>query len=122
MNGKQNDNFIRMIILISVTLAVLVVVGTLWIGQSASKANDEAVHSVSRFYMDELTSRREQVVETNLNSNIDNMNKAVELMDEEDLHNLSQMRAYQKKMKELFSLKINKLKNLKKTKMKLLNF
>ena len=104
MNGKQNDKFIRMIILISVTLAVLVVAGTLWMGQSASKANDEAVHSVSRFYMDELTSRREQVVETNLNSNIDNMNKAVELMDEEDLHNLSQMRAYQKKMKELFNL------------------
>ncbi|MBQ3481470.1 MAG: hypothetical protein IJH48_03915 [Oscillospiraceae bacterium] len=59
---------------------------------------------MSLLYLDELVGRREQVVEDNLNDNIDIIHIAVSMIDREDLSDLEHMRAYQRKMKQLFNL------------------
>ncbi len=59
---------------------------------------------MSLLYLDELVGRRVQVVEDNLNDNIDIIHIAVSMIDREDLSDLEHMRAYQRKMKQLFNL------------------
>ena len=88
---------------IAVVAAVLVA-GTWLMGQSAKQATDDAVRSVSMFYLDELAGRREQVVATNLGISIGELQTAIELMTPEDLSDMEHLRAYQARMKALYSL------------------
>ncbi len=44
----------------SVIVALILVVGTIWMGQSAKEGTETAVHSVSLLYLDELAGRRKQ--------------------------------------------------------------
>ena len=61
-------------------VAAILVLGTLWVGQAAKKDTESAVRSVSLLYLDELAGRREQVVASNLNNKIDQINSALELI------------------------------------------
>ena len=87
-----------------IVLAVILIGGTILMGRSAHKDTIEAVHSVSLFYLDELAGRREQVVESNLNDSIRVIDIAVDLIEDSDLSDLDHMRAYQRRMKQLFNL------------------
>ena len=88
----------------SVILMLILVVGTVWMGQSARKGTDNAARTVSRLYLDELAGRREQVVEHNLQEKIKVIHTAVDLMTEEDLSDLQHFQAYQSRIKKLFTL------------------
>ena len=102
---KPADDRMRGIIVIgTIVIAVLLVVSTIWMGQSAKKDTENAVHSVSILYLDELAGRREKVVENNLQNRIRDLNTAVGLMDAEDLDSMEHLRAYQSWMKKLYSL------------------
>ena len=85
-------------------IAFVLIGGTVWMGQSAHKDTFEAVRSVSLLYLDELAGRREQVIEEKLGDNTAIINVANELITDEDLSDLKHMRAYQRKMKQLFHL------------------
>ena len=88
----------------AVILAVVLIGGTVWMGRSAHRDTTEAAHSVSLLYLDELAGRREQVVEDNLKDNINVIRIAIGMIGEEDLSDLEHMRAYQRRVKQLFSL------------------
>ena len=85
-------------------LAIIILAGTWWTGQSAQRATEEAVRSVSMFYLDELAGRREQVVASNLQENIRNMQVAVNSLTDEDLSDAEHLQAFQVRMKSLFEL------------------
>ena len=91
-------------IISAVILAAVLIGGTILTGQSAHRDTEDAAHSVSMLYLDELAGRREQVVEDNLNKNINVIRIAIGMIDEEDLSDLEHMRAYQRRVKQLFSL------------------
>ena len=103
-NGKKNLTAL-IAILGSITVAIILIVGTVWSGRKAQADTVGAVRSVSLLYLDELAGRREQVVEDNLNDNIRVINMAIGMITDEDLSDLDHMRAYQRNMKQLFSLK-----------------
>ncbi|MBR1724156.1 MAG: hypothetical protein IJ723_03955, partial [Ruminococcus sp.] len=63
-------------------IAVILILGTFWLGQRAKQDAENAVSSVSRLYLDELAGRREQVVASALERNIANMQTAVSLLTE----------------------------------------
>ncbi len=88
----------------SVILAVILVLGTVWMGYNAKKDAEEAVRSVSLLYLDELAGRREQVVEKNLQEKIQTIRVAIELMTEEDLSDKAHLETYQSRMKKLYHL------------------
>ena len=100
----NNDRTTRFALAGAVIVAIILILGTLWNGQSARRATDEAVHSVSLLYLDELAGRREQVVANNLNSNIQNMQVALRLMDANDLESLETLQAYQSRIRRLYGL------------------
>ena len=92
----------RVVLVAAAVVAVILIIGTILTGQSARNATDEAVRAVSRFYLDELAGRREQVVEDSLADNIQKIQVAISLMTEEDLSNIPRRQAYQTRMKKLF--------------------
>ena len=87
-----------------VLVAVILIIGTIWVGRSASKSTDEAVHSVSLFYLNELAGRREQVIESNLNTSINNISIAIAQMDADDRSDSEHFQSYMKRIEELYGL------------------
>ncbi|MBQ8159530.1 MAG: response regulator [Clostridia bacterium] len=88
----------------SIVLLIVLVLGTIWMGQSARTDTEAAVRSVSLLYLDELAGRREQVVAGNMREKIDVIETALDLMTQDDLSSIEHMQAYQAKMKRLFKL------------------
>ena len=103
-SGGQKGRAISAALLGIVAVAVILVFGTFWMGQSAKKDTDRAVRSVSLLYLNELVGRREQVVEKNLQDKINVIHIAIDLMSEEDLSDKAHLEAYQRRMKQLYSL------------------
>ena len=104
MQENQNRRLITTAVIVAAVIAAIVIIGTMWMGRSAREATEDAVHSVSRFYLDELASRRRQVVEENLDNTIKNMRTAMSLMDDNDLSSVKNLQAYQAKIKKMYEL------------------
>ena len=89
-----------------IAVASFLVFSTVHLNSLSRRSTDRAAASVSRLYLSELAGRREQVVEDNLQDNIRVIDVALDsdMMTEEDLSSLRNMRDYQKRMIRLFSL------------------
>ena len=87
-----------------IVILAFFVLGTVWSGNSAARDTNDAVHSVSMLYLDELAGRREQVVVSNLQNKIEDISVAIELMTDEDLSDVEHLQAYQSRIKRLYDL------------------
>lgn len=85
-------------------VAVILIIGTLWTGRSASRDTNKAVRNVSLLYLDELAGRREQVVAQTLDNHANDLDVAVELLEKNDLSSVESLQEYQKRMKQLYRL------------------
>jgi len=83
---------------------IILVFGTVWMGNSARRDTETAVRSVSMLYLDELAGRREQVVSNNLRERIRDTQTAVSLLTPDDLSSEKKLRDYQAHMKQLYNL------------------
>ena len=82
------------------------IIGTILNGRMATRDTENAVRSVSLFYLNELAGRREQVVASNLQSSINNVNVAISIMDRDDRSDLGHLQAYEASMKMLYGLEL----------------
>ena len=103
METKRSRSRNAAIIGILIVIAI-VVAGTLWMGHAGRQDTDDAVRAVSLLYLDELAGRREQVVHSNLQGNIETINVAVSLLSDEDLSDDKHRQDYQKRIKALYDL------------------
>ena len=87
-----------------VFIALILVCGTFWTGRSSSRDTEQAVRNVSLLYLDELATRREQVVATTLSDYISDMDIALGLMEKEDLSSTEKFQSYQARIKQLYGL------------------
>ena len=104
MEKRFKGNTVRVAFIGGTITLLILLIGTIWMGQSATRDTSEAVHSVSLLYLDELAGRREQVVEKNLQDNIQVIRIAVSSLTEDDLHDLEHLEDFQRRMKALFHL------------------
>ena len=104
MSEKQHRSIIRIAVIGSIIVACLLISGTLWIGNNVKSDTEQAVHTVSLFYLDELTTRREQVIASTIQGYINNLDVAIGLLGKEDLVSLDRLQAYQLRMKQLYNL------------------
>ena len=104
MEGKRRNRVVLITFIGGILLATVLIGGIFLLGGSAHKDAAEAARSVSLLYMDELAGRREQVVEDKLNSNIEVIRTALEMMEAEDLSGLDRLQDYQRRVKRLFEL------------------
>ncbi len=99
---KKSNNTLAVAVAGFLLVALLLVVGTMLMGRSAAEGTDSAVRSVSLLYLDELASRREQVVEDRLKDNVSRIGIAVSLMTEDHLRDIGSRQAFQSRMQRLF--------------------
>ena len=100
---KQGVNTALFAVLGGILVATILVSTILWVGRSARRSTEEAVHSVSNFYLHELAGRREQVVEANLNQSINNIYVALEMLSETNLSSMERLQTYQARMKKIYN-------------------
>ena len=73
MDSVKDNRQRRIAYTVSIAVIILLVLSTVLIGRSAIRSTEDAVHSVSLLYLNELAGRREQVVASNLRSNVRNL-------------------------------------------------
>ena len=88
----------------SVFVLLILVFGTLWTGKTSSIDTEKAVRNVSLLYLDELATRREQVVAGKLADYISDLDVAIGLLEKSDLSSVSKLQSYQARMKQLYGL------------------
>ena len=105
MKKRLSNKSIKNIGIIGVAvIVVIMVVGTLLVGFSARSDAERSAKEVSLLYLDELASRREEVVDSNIQGRISDINTAIGLLDDEDLANIENLKKYQAEMKALYKL------------------
>lgn len=104
LTGPKGNGILSVAVIGVIVVAAILIIGTLWTGRSASQDANSAVRNVSLFYLDELAGRREQVVAQTLEGYINDLDVAVDLLDESDLSSIESLQAYQNRMKQLYSL------------------
>ena len=104
METPKKYNIAHIAVIGSLIVALILIAGTVWMGRSARRDAETAVHSVSLLYLDELAGRREQVVENNLQDMIQDMRIAVDLMDTEDLRDMEHLQTFQLRMRRMYNL------------------
>lgn len=104
MKETNSKNVMAMAIAGSIVVVLILVLGTIWTGRSASKDTHKAVRNVSLLYLDELAGRREQVVASTLSDYIKDMDVAIGLLTPEDLSSTENLQAFQLRMKQFYEL------------------
>ena len=104
VKSRKNTSTIWVVIIGALIVLSIFVIGTIHVGGSAHSDTEEAVHSVSSLYLDELAGRREQVVASNLQREIEDLQVAVGLLTKEDLSDAEHLQAFQARMKKLYRL------------------
>ncbi len=101
---EKSRNIAPVAIFGGILIAVVLILGTFWTGHRAKYDIENAVNSVSLLYLDELAGRREKVVSSTLEKNIDDLQTAISLMTEEDLSSIERLQAYQARMKKIYTI------------------
>ena len=101
---NQQNRLLRFVVIGVMILAAIMILETIWMGQATREANEQTVREVSMLYLDELAGRREQVIVSNLNTNIKYMETAISMMEDEDLSSPESLRDFQARMKQTFEL------------------
>ena len=104
MRTGRKNTIARAAIAGSFILLTILIAGTLWMARSARKDTEDAVRAVSLLYLDELAGRREQVIESNMQNKIKELNVAVSIMEPSDLSDPEHLQTYQTKIKQLYGL------------------
>ena len=104
MRTGRKNTIARAAIAGSFILLTILIAGTVWMARSARKDTEDAVRAVSLLYLDELAGRREQVIESNMQNKIKELNVAVSIMEPSDLSDPEHLQTYQTKIKQLYGL------------------
>ena len=87
-----------------ITIAVILIVTTLWVSGKARIGTNQAVNRVSEFYLEELAGRRALVVSEELNNNFTYMENALEVLEESDLESQESLRSFLGKVRRLYGV------------------
>lgn len=104
MTGFKKSGTVQVAVIGSIIAAAVLIIGTYWMGKSASRDTERAVHNVSSLYLDELAGRRERIVAAKLDNYVKDMDVAIGLLSKDDLKTVENLQDYQQKMKALYSV------------------
>ena len=90
---KITNRTIVLTAVIGSMLVVAMVMGnTLWASRQTGAATDEAVSAVSSFYLEAMADRRAKTITNHINSNFEQMEKAVALIKAEEIGSQEELR------------------------------
>ena len=106
-SDKQNQRSFKLIGIGAVILAVVLIFTGIWISKSAQHDTDDAIHSVSRFYLKDLSGHCKHLVESSLKSVTNNFQNALKSVDSADLQSQAALQNWLSRME--FILDINEI-------------
>ena len=95
MNSKKkitNRTIVLTAVIGSIVVMAMITANTLWSSKQTGIATDEAVSEVSSFYLEAMADRRSRTITNLINSNFDQMEKAVELIKGEKVDSQDELR------------------------------
>ncbi len=87
-----------------IVIAIILLVTTVWVSNSARVSTSQAVKRVSEFYLEELAGRREQVVSEELKNNFAYIENVLGILEESDLESQETLRKFIGKVKRLYGI------------------
>lgn len=100
----SNRTFVLTAVIGSLLLMAMVSANSIWSTRLTTSATDEAVSAVSAFYLETMADRRARMVTNQINSDFDQMEKAVAYIEEEGIESQEELRTTLGKIRELLSL------------------
>ena len=88
----------------SVLIMLMIIANTYWTSKQAISSTNQAVAAVSAFYLESMADRRAKTITNLINNNFDYMEKAVSLIDDEQIDSQQELRAAIGRMKRLLSI------------------
>lgn len=107
MNGKKkitNRTITLTAVIGSILVVSMITATTLWSSRQTGIATDEAVSAVSSFYLEAMADRRAKTITNLINSNFDQMEKAVELIKGEEITSQEDLRHNLRIVRSLLNL------------------
>ncbi|MCR5603483.1 MAG: hypothetical protein K6G27_07260 [Lachnospiraceae bacterium] len=87
-----NKTIVLTAVIGSMLVVAMVTANTLWASKQTAAATDEAVSAVSSFYLETMADRRAQTISDLIDSNFDQMEKAVEMIKGEEIGSQDELR------------------------------
>lgn len=100
----SNRTFVITAAIGSALITVILILNTLWASGQTIKATDEAVSVVSSFYLDAMANRRAKTITNLINNNFEQMEKAVDVIRDEEIETQEELRSSIGMIKSLLSL------------------
>lgn len=88
----------------SLLIMAMVSANALWVSKQSSDATNEAVSAVSSFYLEAMADRRAKTITNLINNNFDEMEKAVEFLDDEQVDSQEALRQTIGRLQSLLGL------------------
>ncbi len=101
INEKQKKQTVAFAIWGGIIVAVILLLTTVWVSNSARTGTKRAVSRVSEFYLEELAGRRAQVVSEELKNNFTYMENAINILEDTDLESQETLRNFLVRVKKL---------------------
>ncbi len=99
-------SFLTQVVVGALVVAAIIASTTIWVSRGARTAANKAVGKVSEFYLQELAGRRSQVVSGVIDSQFEQMGRAIELMKPEDLVSQEALREFIGEIEDLYDLEL----------------
>ena len=94
INREQRKQTVVFALLGGMFIAMILLLTTIWVTNSARTGTKLAVDQVSEFYLEELAWRRAQVVSEELKNSFLSMETALDILEEENLESQEALRLY----------------------------
>ena len=101
INEKQKKQTVAFAIWGGIIVAVILLLTTVWVSNSARTGTKRAVSRVSEFYLEDLAGRRAQVVSEELKNNFTYMENAINILEDTDLESQETLRNFLGRVKKL---------------------
>lgn len=101
---KGSKRFVYTAIAGSVVLMIVLTLSTLWASRKTVSSTDEAVAAVSSFYLEAMADQRAQTITNLINNNFEHMEKALDVIGEEQVESQEDLRRLLGEIKRLLSL------------------
>lgn len=103
-NKRQRNETIVSVVSGGIIIAVILLITTVWVSNSARTGTNEAVNRVSEFYLEELAGRRAQVVSEELKNHFAYIHNALAILEDTDLESQATLRKFLGMIKRLYGV------------------
>lgn len=103
-NTNSNRGFVLTAVIGSALVMTILALSMIWASRKTVSATDEAVSAVSSFYLEAMADQRAQTITNLINNNFEHMNKALTVIQDEEIESQEELRTTLGKIKTLLSL------------------